>query len=75
MTYERLFHLKFKEGYTTNDLVEKFPKEADKVREIALLQIPTSVLKKTLSEPYLLEKILILKRRFLGSGKTRQGGS
>lgn len=64
MTYEKLFDLKFKKGYTTNDLIEKFPKEAAKVREIALLQIPTSLLKKTLSEPHLLERILILKRRF-----------
>ena len=65
MTYEKLFHLKFKKGFTTNDLMEKYPKEVAKVREIALLQIPTSVLKKTLSEPDLLEKILNLKRRFL----------
>lgn len=68
MTYERLFRLKFKEGYTTGDLIEKFPKEAAKVREIALLQIPTYVLRKTLSEPDLLEKILTLKKRFLGRG-------
>ena len=66
MTYEKLFDLKFKKGYTTNDLIEKFPKEAEKVREIALLQIPTPLLKKTLCEPDLLERILTLKRRFFG---------
>jgi len=65
MTYEKLFDLKFKKGYTTNDLMEKFPQEADKVREIALLHLPTPVLKKTVFEPDLLEKILSLKRRFL----------
>lgn len=68
MTYEKLFRLKFKKGYTTSDLIEKFPSQAAKVREIALLQIPTSVLRKTLSEPDILEKILNLKRRFLGRG-------
>jgi len=68
MTYEKLFRLKFKKGYTTNDLMEKFPSQAAKVREIALLQIPTAVLRKTLSEPDILEKILNLKRRFLGRG-------
>ena len=65
MTYKKIFRLKFREGYTTHDLIEKFPKEAAKVREIALLQLPTEVLRKTLSEPILLERILLLKRRFL----------
>ena len=64
MTYEKLFRLKFKKGYTTTDLIEKFPKAAGKVREIALLQLPTTVLKKTLLEQDVLEKILNLKRRF-----------
>lgn len=44
--------------------MERFPEEADKVREIALLQLPTSLLRKTLGEEGLLEKILNLKRRF-----------
>jgi len=64
MTYEELFELKFKKGYSTHELIERFPREADKVREIALLQIPTPVLKKTLGEVSLLEKILNLKRKF-----------
>lgn len=66
MTYEKLFELKFKKGYSTNELVEKFPAEADKVREIALLQIPTSTLRRTLAEDGLLERILNLKRKFFG---------
>lgn len=66
MTYERIFKLKFKEGYSTNELIEKFPEEANKVREIALLQIPISILKRTLAEEGLLERILNLKRKFFG---------
>jgi hypothetical protein len=64
MTYERIFDLKFKQGYSTTELIQRFPKEADKVREIALLQIPTPLLKKTVPEIALLEKILSLKRKF-----------
>ena len=66
MTYERIFKLKFEEGYSTNELIEKFPEEANKVREIALLQIPVSILKRTLAEEGLLERILNLKRKFFG---------
>ena len=66
VTYEKLFNLKFKKGYSTNELIEKFPEEAGKVREIALLEIPTSVLKRTLAEDGLLERILSLKQKFSG---------
>ena len=66
MTYEKIFELKFKKGYSTNELIQRFPEEADKVREIALLHLPTTLLKKTVSEARLLEKILDLKRKFLG---------
>ena len=66
MTYEKIFKLKFKKGYSTNELIQRFPEEADKVREIALLHLPTPLLKKTVSEAGLLEKILDLKRKFLG---------
>ena len=65
MTYQKIFDLKFKQGYSTNELVELFPEEAEKVREIALLQVPTPLLKKTVPETGLLEKILSLKRKFL----------
>lgn len=67
MTYEKIFDLKFKKGYSTNELIEKFPNEADKVRKIALLHLSTPILKKTLSEEGFLKKILDLKRRFFGS--------
>ena len=65
MTYEKLFDLKFKKGFSTNELMERFPEEAKKVRELALLHLPTSLLKKILEESKLLERVLRLKRRFL----------
>ena len=66
MTYKKIFELKFKKGYSTNELIEKFPEQADKVREIALLHLPTPLLKKTVSEDGLLERVLNLKRKFSG---------
>ncbi len=66
MTYEKIFELKFKKGYSTSELIEKFPGEADKVREIALLHLSTPTLKKTLSEEDFLKRILDLKRKFFG---------
>lgn len=66
MTYEKIFELKFKEGYSTRELMERFPREVEKVKEIALLHVPTAVLKKVVSEATLLGKILNLKKRFLG---------
>ena len=66
VTYEEIFHLKFKKGCSTQALMKRFPKEAEKVREIALLQLPASILKMTISETALLDKLLSLKREFLG---------
>lgn len=66
MTYEKLFELKFRRGYSTNELMQRFPGEAEKVREIALLQLPTGLLRKIVSESEVLEKLLSLKRRFFG---------
>ena len=73
MTYKRIFKLKFEKGYSTGDLVRQFPKEAGKVREIALLQIPNGVLKEMVLEESLLKKIIQLKKKFLGrqSGKLK----
>ena len=66
MTYEKIFELKFKKGYSTNELIQKYPEVAHKVREIALLHLPTPLLKKTVSEDWLLARVLNLKRKFLG---------
>ena len=64
VTYRAIFNLKFKKGVSTSELIQRFPKEAAKVREIALLQIPTPLLKKVVPEEHLLEKVLLLKRKF-----------
>jgi hypothetical protein len=65
MTYEKIFDLKFRKGYSTTELMQRFPAEAEKVREIALLEIPNALLRKTVPQGALRERILLLKRRFL----------
>lgn len=67
MSYQKIFELKFKKGYSTQTLMKRFPKEASKIREIALLQIPTPLLKEAVFEGELLEKVLALKKKFFGA--------
>ncbi len=66
MTYERIFELKFKKGFSTSELMQRFPEEADKVREIALLHVPIPLLREMVAEADLLKRIIYLKRKFLG---------
>lgn len=64
MTYQKIFELKFKKGFSTSQLFQRFPDEVSKVAEIALLQVPTSILRKMVSEEERLSRILSLKRKF-----------
>lgn len=66
MTYQEIFDLKFKKGYSTNQLLRRFPEDNGKVTEIALLQLPEQTLKKMVAEKESLIRILFLKRRFFG---------
>ena len=64
MTYQKIFELKFGRGFSTSQLFHRFPDEIAKVAEIALLQVPTSILKKMVPDEALLSRILSLKRKF-----------
>lgn len=68
MTYRKLIELKFKKGYSTLELIRRFPKEAKKVTEVALLQVPRPLLKKMTSEGVVPWELLNLKRKILGEG-------
>ncbi len=67
MTYRELFELKFKKGYSTSQLLHRYPQEVGKVTEIALLELSTAELRRMLPEEERLERILLMKRRFLGA--------
>lgn len=69
MTYKTLFDLKFKKGLSTYDLLRKFPSELQQVTEVAMLDIPESILKEIVNEEVAFKKLMKLKKqlmRFLG---------
>ena len=64
--YKTLFYLKYKRGISTYELVRKFPEEISRVSEVALLDVPETVLRDILKEEKLYERLMRLKRKFLG---------
>lgn len=64
MTYERLFYLKYKKGLTTYELIRRFPEDAERVSEVALLDVPEPTLRKILWEKKAYERLMLLKKRF-----------
>ena len=63
--YSTLFDLKFRKGISTYELVRQFPKEIGRVSEIALLDVPESVLREILKEEKLVDRLMRLKKKFL----------
>jgi len=61
MTYERLFQLKFKEAVPTYKLGKRFPKERRKISHIALLQLPSPMLRKVVKNREEFRKLTLLK--------------
>jgi len=45
VTYQTLFELKFKQKVPTIELGKKFPKDREKISRLALLELPSEVLK------------------------------
>lgn len=66
MTYEELFHLKFKKGLSTYELVRRFPDEIERVSEVALLDLPEATLREIIREEKDFLRLMRLKRRFFG---------
>lgn len=65
MTYEKLFALKYKDGVSTSELTRRFPEEIKRVSEIALLDIPESMLKRIIREEKTFHRLIRLKKKFL----------
>ena len=64
MTYEKLFYLKFKKGYSTYELAKLYPNQIGQVSEVALLDIPEETLKAVIKEAESLRRVMRLKRKF-----------
>lgn len=65
MTYRELFNLKFKKGFSTYELVRRYPEEIHRVSEIALLDVPEQTLRKILREEKIFNRLIRLKRKLL----------
>lgn len=63
MTYRELFHLKFHEGVTTEELRRRYPDKIHKVTEVALLDVPEEILREVVFEEEVLRRLMRLKRR------------
>ena len=64
MTYQRLFYLKYKKGISTCELIERFPQEAYRVSEVALLDVPDATLKEIIREEKALSRLMRLKKKY-----------
>ena len=62
MTYGKLFELKFRDGFTTCDLMQRFPQDRKRVSEIALLDVPSNRLRELLPESDF-NRVIRLKQR------------
>jgi hypothetical protein len=64
MTYNKLFQLKFREGISTYELVRRFPKDIQRVSEMAMLEVPDETLQEVVKEEKMLSRLKRLKKRF-----------
>ena len=72
MTYERLFHLKFKEDVPTHQLGKRFPKERKKISHVALLELTPARLRKVIKNREEFRKLMLLKAWLIKKSKMRR---
>lgn len=64
MTYREIFDLKYKQGFSTYELVRRFPREVMRISEVALLEIPEDTLREVIAEEEVLDRLMNLKRKY-----------
>lgn len=69
MTYERLFHLKFKEEIPTHQLGKQFPRERKKISRLALLELAPERLRKVVKNRKEFKKLMLLKTWLIKKSK------
>lgn len=67
MTYQTLFKLKFEQKVPTLELEKKFPRDKEKISRLALLELPTKVLKNVVRDEKELIHLQSLKRSLFSS--------
>jgi hypothetical protein len=61
MSYDRIFNLKFREHVPTYQLGKLFPRERKKITQIALLELPISLLRQLIKQEKELRKLISLR--------------
>ncbi|HNX69169.1 MAG TPA: hypothetical protein PLL75_02230 [Candidatus Omnitrophota bacterium] len=64
--YDELVDLKYRRGFATHELIRRFPGQIERVSEVALLHIPDETLKEVIPEQDILQRLLDLKRQYVG---------
>ena len=64
MTYQKIVYLKFKKGIPTQELLKKYPEDKNRVREVALLDVPAETLREIVREEKEFNRLMRLKRKF-----------
>ncbi len=64
MTYREIFDLKYNQGLSTYELVQRFPQEVERISEVALLEIPEDTLRQVIAESEVLERVMNLKKKY-----------
>ena len=75
MTYQEIFDLKYNQGFSTYELVQRFPQEVARISEVALLEIPEDTLREVIAESEVLDRLMNLKKKYGQEklGSTREG--
>ena len=64
MTYQEIFDLKYNQGFSTYELVKRFPEEVERISEVALLEIPENTLREVILEAKMLDRLITLKKKY-----------
>ncbi|MBI4372276.1 MAG: hypothetical protein HY585_00945 [Candidatus Omnitrophica bacterium] len=64
MKYSTLIHLKFSGGFSTQELMKHYPREANRISEIALLDLDKRMLEQVVSEKKTFKHLMYLKEKF-----------
>ena len=65
MTYQQIFYLKYKKGIPTSELIQRFPKQAFQVSEVALLDLSDDVLEDIIEDEDRLDHLRALRKKYV----------
>lgn len=62
MTYRKLAYLKYHKGMSTQELMKRFPREIQRVTEVALVELSPNTLQEIVKEKAVLHRLMALKK-------------